>query len=132
MKNLVKAIMGGSRVRKAMVRTLALVVVFATTYSLVLPAITKTADLAGELDGVSVRIETDGRAVPADATMALRRVLLPDDVEADESAALRRLTDDEVELIRTAALDGYWTLHWSTTAMKSSRPRRSVWCFSRS
>ena len=106
MKNLVKAIMGGSRVRKAMVRTLALVVVFATTYSLVLPAITKTADLAGELDGVSVRIETDGMAVPADATMALRRVLLPDDVEADESAALRRLTDDEVELIRTAALDG--------------------------
>lgn len=106
MKNLVKAIMGGSRVRKALVRTLALVVVFATTYSLVLPAITKTADLAGELDGVSVRIETDGRAVPADATMALRRVLLPDDVEADESAALRRLTDDEVELIRTAALDG--------------------------
>lgn len=106
MKNLVKAILGGSRVRKALVRTLALVVVFATTYSLVLPAITKTADLAGELDGVSVRVETDGRAVPVDATMALKRVLLPGDPEADESTALRRLTDDEVERIRTAALDG--------------------------
>ena len=57
--------LGAGRTRRGLVRALAVLVVFSTTYSLVLPAITKTVSLSGELDGVSVRVEAQGRAAGA-------------------------------------------------------------------
>ena len=115
MKKLMKRIgsyLGAGRTRRGLVRALAVLVVFSTTYSLVLPAITKTVSLSGELDGVSVRVEAQGRAVPAGTELVLRPVLLSGGPETEllglsESAGEPRcLTQEEIDLILEAALDG--------------------------
>ncbi|MEY8403460.1 SpaA isopeptide-forming pilin-related protein [Oscillospiraceae bacterium 44-34] len=115
MKKLMKRIgsyLGAGRTRRGLVQALAVLVVFSTTYSLVLPAITKTVSLSGELDGVSVRVEAQGRAVPAGTELVLRPVLLSGGPEAEllglsESAGEPRcLTQEEIDLILEAALDG--------------------------
>lgn len=112
MENLVKRIgsyLGANKVRRTMARVLALVVVFATTYSLVLPAITMTRDLEGELDGVRVSIEADTSALPIGTSLVLRQVLLPDEMAEeteDDAEQPRQLAPEEVELILEAALNG--------------------------
>ena len=105
------ACFGASRTRKAMARMLAVVVVFTTTYSLVLPAITKTVRLSGELDGVSVEVEAMSRVVPEGTELVLAPVLLPEDEAGEEvPASARRLTEEEVQMIKDAALEGDETL----------------------
>lgn len=88
-------------------RVLALMVVFATTYLLVLPATTQTGALSGKKDGVEVHIEADDGALVPGTSLLLKKVLLPDEMpEGDDPADIRRLDAGEVEKILEAAKGG--------------------------
>lgn len=102
---------GGARLKKKnsktgrfLTRGLAGCAAFVTAYMLVLPAITKSVHLSGELDGLDVRVETNDNVLPVDTQLQLERVWLPDEEPTDDVS--HRLTEDETERILTAALGG--------------------------
>ncbi len=102
---------GGARLKKKNSRTgrfltrgLAVSAAFVTAYMLVLPAITKSVHLSGELDGLSVRVETNDNVLPVDTKLQLGHVRLPEEEPADDGS--RILTEEETERILAAALGG--------------------------
>lgn len=103
------------KVRRTAARWLAVLVVFATTYSLVLPAITMSTTLKGELDGVEVKVEAGKGVLESGTELVLKNVLLPDDEvvtlsaesgEEQQDEDVIQLTQEELDKILEAAVDG--------------------------
>lgn len=97
------------RGRKTAVCRFAVLAVFAVACALALPAVTRTVEIAGGLDGIGVRVEAADGAIPADTALVLNRVLLPDspeDWDGSAKEAPRRLTEYEAQRILAAAENG--------------------------
>lgn len=105
--------LGAGRMRETLVRWGGVFAVLAIICAAAFPAITKTKDMAGRLDGVGVSIEAADGAIPDDASLVLNRVLLPgagEEGDGPKDGSLRRLTEYEAEKILKAARNGDGTV----------------------
>lgn len=105
--------LGAGRMRETLVRWGGVFAVLAIICAAAFPAITKTKDMAGRLDGVGVSIEAADGAIPDDASLVLNRVLLPgagEKGDGPEDGSPRRLTEYEAEKILKAARNGDGTV----------------------
>ncbi|MEZ3486034.1 MAG: LPXTG cell wall anchor domain-containing protein [Lachnospiraceae bacterium] len=105
--------LGAGRMRETLVRWGGVFAVLAIICAAAFPAITKTKDMAGRLDGVGVSIEAADGAIPDDASLVLNRVLLPgagEEGDGPEDGSPRRLTEYEAEKILKAARNGDGTV----------------------